>query len=113
MTLAGRFVQASFDPGRKAETSIRELKKHAIGSSVFVISRQTSSTDPRMKMRNTWVVSGTFRFLHFCTAFDSGLEIGHAACPEARVLGGPPVVDQADGDGVEEEVSDAPLSGRL
>lgn len=35
---------------------MRELKKHAIGSSVFVISRQTSSTDPWMTMRKTCVV---------------------------------------------------------
>ena len=63
---------------------MRELKKHAIGSSVFVISRQTSSTDPWMTMRKTCVVSGTLEFLRFCAAFDSGLEVGHAACPRRR-----------------------------
>ena len=60
-----------------------------------------------MTIRNTWVVSGTLVVLQFCAGFDPGLEVCHATCPEARVLGGPAVVDLLDGYGIEEEVPDA------
>src|SRR5439155_18344740 len=93
-------------PGRRPSVSRRMLNMHFWISSVLVISRQTSSIDPRMKTRKTALslaVTGSLLCL------DAVLDLGQPAGPQGAVFGSPAVVNHLDRDAVEVQFAVAPF----